>query len=36
MGGEILPTTIGVTTEKEAQLIQGSDSDGNLGPHKRP
>jgi len=36
MGGQVIPTTIGTTTEKEPQLIQGSDADGNLGPHKRP
>jgi hypothetical protein len=36
MGGQIIPTTIGTTTEKEIQLIQGSDPNGSLGPVKRP
>ena len=36
MGGMIIPTTIGTTTEKEPQLVQGSDANGSLGPVKRP
>jgi len=31
MGGMIIPTTIGVTTEKQAQIVQRSDPDGGLG-----
>jgi hypothetical protein len=36
MGGMIIPTTIGVTTEKQNQIIQSSDPDGSLGPARRP
>jgi hypothetical protein len=36
MGGMIIPTTIGVTTEKQAQIVQGSSADGSLSPAKRP
>jgi hypothetical protein len=35
MGGAIIPTLIGVTTNKETQLIQ-SGNDSNLGPVIRP
>jgi hypothetical protein len=36
MGGMIIPTTIGVTTEKQAQIVQGSNPAGELNPVKRP
>jgi hypothetical protein len=38
MGGAIIPTTIGVTTEDQTQLIQNANSVGptNLGPVIRP
>ncbi|MGA7567638.1 MAG: hypothetical protein WBW53_16400 [Terriglobales bacterium] len=37
MGGAIILTTIGVTTEQQTQLIQSSNSDStNLGPVLRP
>jgi hypothetical protein len=37
MGGAIIPTTIGVTTSKQTQLIQSSNSDSSsLGPQIRP
>ena len=37
MGGAIIPTTIGVTTQKQTKLIQSSNSDSsNLGPQLRP
>jgi len=37
MGGFIIPTTIGVTTEKQTQLVQHTNSDNsNLGPVARP
>jgi hypothetical protein len=35
MGGYIIPTTIGVSTYKQTQLIQNANSDG-LGPVARP
>jgi hypothetical protein len=36
MGGMIIPTAIGVTTEKRCSMVQSSDADGNLGPAVRP
>jgi hypothetical protein len=36
MGGMIVPTTAGVTTEKQTQIVQGSLIDGALSPSKRP
>jgi hypothetical protein len=37
MGGAIIPTVIGVTTSKQTQLIQSSNSDSSsLGPQIRP
>jgi len=37
MGGAIIPTLIGVTTQKQTQLIQSSNSDSSsLGPALRP
>jgi hypothetical protein len=36
MGGMIIPTTIGATTEKQIQIVQSSNTDGTLGPQKRP
>jgi hypothetical protein len=36
MGGMIIPTTIGVTTEKRCSMVQGADSDGSLSPAVRP
>lgn len=36
MGGMIIPTTIGVTTEKQIQLTQSANADGTLGPANRP
>ena len=37
MGGAIIPTAIGVTTSKQTQLIQSSNSDSSsLGPQLRP
>jgi hypothetical protein len=36
MGGLIIPTTIGVTTEKRCSIIQSSSPDGSLGPVVRP
>jgi hypothetical protein len=36
MGGMIVPTTAGVTTEKQTQIVQGSEIDGALSPTKRP
>ncbi len=36
MGGMIIPTTIGVTTEKQIQIVQSSNPAGELGPAKRP
>jgi hypothetical protein len=36
LGGLIIPTTIGITTYKQIQLIQSSDSNGDLGPVVRP
>jgi hypothetical protein len=36
MGGMIVPTTAGVTTEKQTQIVQGSLTDGALSPSKRP
>jgi hypothetical protein len=36
MGGMIIPTTIGVTTENQTQIVQGSLIDGALSPVKRP
>ena len=35
MGGMIIPTTIGVTTEKQTQIIQSSNPDGDLSPARR-
>lgn len=36
MGGMIIPTTIGVTTEKRCSMVQSSLPDGSLGPVVRP
>jgi len=36
MGGLIIPTTIGVTTEKRCSIVQSSNPDGTLGPVLRP
>jgi hypothetical protein len=36
MGGMIIPTTIGVTTEKRCSMIQSSNPDGDLSPALRP
>ena len=36
MGGLIIPTTIGVTTEKRCSIVQSSLPDGSLGPVVRP
>ena len=36
MGGMIIPNTIGVTTSKQIQIMQSSDSNGGFGPVKRP
>jgi hypothetical protein len=36
MGGLIIPTTIGVTTEKQISIVQSSNPAGDLGPAKRP
>jgi hypothetical protein len=36
MGGMIIPTTIGVTTEKQVKIVQGSTPGGDLGPALRP
>ena len=37
MGGYVIPTLIGLTTSKETQLIQSSNSDSSsLGPALRP
>jgi hypothetical protein len=36
MGGLIIPTTIGVTTEKRCSLVQSSTPDGGLNPVVRP
>lgn len=36
MGGMIIPTTIGVVTEKRCSLIQSSKPDGGLAPAVRP
>jgi hypothetical protein len=35
-GGLIIPTTIGVTTEKQVSIVQSSNPAGELGPAKRP
>jgi hypothetical protein len=35
MGGMIIPTTIGVTTEKQINIVQSSSPDGNLSPSFR-
>jgi hypothetical protein len=36
MGGMIIPTTIGVTTEKRCSMVQHSNADGTLSPVVRP
>ncbi len=36
MGGMIVPTTAGVTTEKQIQIVQSSNADGDLSPALRP
>jgi hypothetical protein len=36
MGGLVIPTTIGVTTEKQLSMVQSSSAGGDLGPAKRP
>ena len=36
MGGMIIPTTIGVTTEKRCSMVQSSKADGTLSPVVRP
>jgi len=36
MGGMIIPTSIGATTEKQLQIVQSSDADGSYGPVVRP
>jgi len=36
MGGMIIPTTIGLTTEKRCSMVQSSNPDGSLGPVVRP
>jgi hypothetical protein len=36
MGGMIIPTTIGVTTEKQIKIVQSSNPAGDLGPALRP
>jgi hypothetical protein len=36
MGGMIIPTTIGVTTEKQIKIVQNSNPGGDLGPAARP
>jgi len=36
MGGMIIPTTIGVTTEKRCSMVQHSKADGTLSPVVRP
>jgi hypothetical protein len=36
MGGMIIPTTIGVTTQKQIQMVQSSTPDGGLSPALRP
>jgi hypothetical protein len=36
MGGMIIPTSIGVTTEKQVKIVQSSASDGTLPPAPRP
>jgi hypothetical protein len=36
MGGMIIPTTIGLTTEKRCSIVQSSGTDGDLSPAIRP
>jgi len=36
MGGMIIPTTIGVVTEKRCSIVQSGTPDGGLGPAVRP
>jgi hypothetical protein len=36
MGGMIIPTTIGVTTEKRCSIVQHGTADGALAPAIRP
>jgi len=36
MGGMIIPTTIGVTTEKRCSMVQSGRADGSLSPAQRP
>jgi hypothetical protein len=36
MGGMVIPTSIGVSTEKQVSIVQSSNPGGDLGPAKRP
>ena len=36
MGGMIIPTTIGITTEKRCSMVQSSSADGTFSPAVRP
>jgi hypothetical protein len=36
MGGMVIPTSIGVSTEKELSIVHSSNPGGDLGPAKRP